>query len=728
MRNLKRRGIQSLFPVQLAVLKPGLAGKDLVVRARTGTGKTLAFGLPMIEAILKEGSAGAAAGAAAGAGRRPRRQPRGLVLTPTRELCNQVAAELQESAQDLHIACFYGGVNVMQNERALQKGVDLIVATPGRLIDLVERGLSLDEVRFLVLDEADRMLDVGFEEEVNRILASLPPVTQRQTLLFSATLPTWVNGLTSRYMNKPEIIDLVSGPGANSGPNGSGSGEDPASAGKMSEKIQLVPMLVGGKADRADLILSLIPYYAPKGKTVIFTAMKREADQVTQQLSSMVRCEPLHGDISQNTRDTTLQNFRDGLFDVLVATDVAARGLDVPNVDLVIHYNLPDSSETFLHRSGRTARAGKSGVTVALFAKDEIGMMRRIIREVAPHPTKVRICGAPSAADVLARSVQAVQERIASVRPSLSKHFLAAADTLLKQGVVAVPHEQKQEQKEDAGAGQAAATAVTTGEAPAPRELLAAALAAMSGRTEVPQPTSILTCEAGYQTVEVRGSGDVLRDQGSVIAAVRQTLGVGPGDRDSCMFGKITSPVPVSRGSAESIAYFDLPIAQAKKLLEKASKAASSTSASSRSGRGAGPLPVFQEAQSVRFDALGYDRGTGGGGGNDRWRDGNRNNRWRDGGSGGYGGSGRSRGGYYDNDRDNRGGSSSGGRSRSFDRWDNKDGGNKSSGGGSGSGGRRSYDRRDRDSDRGSSGSSSGGFERRGRSRSESSSGGDRRM
>jgi ATP-dependent RNA helicase DDX21 len=244
------------------------------------------------------------------------RTPRALVLAPTRELAKQVEREFMESAPMLSTICVYGGVSISTQQRQLQRGVDIAVGTPGRIIDLIDRGsLNLQDVRFLVLDEADQMLAVGFEEDVERILEQLPK--KRQGMLFSATMPAWVKNLSRKYLRDPLTIDLV--------------GDNDA---KLAEGIRILAIPIPAAAKRA-ILTDLITVYGKGGKAIVFTQTKRDADDVALGMGRILGCEALHGDISQAQREKTLDAFREGKITVLVATDVAARGLDVPNVDLV---------------------------------------------------------------------------------------------------------------------------------------------------------------------------------------------------------------------------------------------------------------------------------------------------------------------------------------------------------------------------------------------------------
>ncbi|KAI4295068.1 hypothetical protein MLD38_040663 [Melastoma candidum] len=349
---LAKKGITKLFPIQKAVLDPAMQGRDMIGRARTGTGKTLAFGIPIMDKIIKFN-------AKHGKGR----NPLALVLAPTRELARQVEKEFYESAPNLDTICVYGGTPIQRQMRQLDYGVDVVVGTPGRVIDLIKRGaLNLSEVQFAVLDESDQMLAVGFEEDVETILKNLPQ--NRQSMMFSATMPAWIKGLTRKYLKDPLTIDLV------------GDSDQ-----KLADGISLYSIASDLYA-KASIVGPLITEHAKGGKCIVFTQTKRDADRLAFAMGKSYRCEALHGDISQAQRERTLSGFREGHFSILVATDVAARGLDIPNVDLVIHYELPNSSEIFVHRSGRTGRAGKKGSAVLIYTQDQHRDVRIIERDV----------------------------------------------------------------------------------------------------------------------------------------------------------------------------------------------------------------------------------------------------------------------------------------------------------------------------------------------------------
>ncbi|KAH6837691.1 putative mitochondrial RNA helicase 2 [Perilla frutescens var. hirtella] len=437
---LAKKGITDLFPIQRAVLVPALEGRDIIARAKTGTGKTLAFGIPIIKGLddLEQGRDSLRRG----------RLPKVLVLAPTRELAKQVEKEFKESAPYLQTVCIYGGVSYTSQQAALSRGVDVVVGTPGRIIDLVKNAsLKLGEVQYLVLDEADQMLAVGFEEDVEIILGKLP--SQRQSMLFSATMPSWVKKLARKFMDNPLTIDLV------------GDQEE-----KLAEGIKLYALSTTATSKRT-ILSDLVTVYARGGKTIVFTQTKRDADEVSLALTNSIPSEALHGDISQHQRERTLNGFRQGKFTVLVATDVAARGLDIPNVDLVIHYELPNDPETFVHRSGRTGRAGKEGTAVLMFTGSQRRTVKSIERDIG---SKFEFITPPSIEQVLESSAQQVVSTLRGVHPESVEYFTPTAQKLI----------------EEQGVG-----------------ALAAALATLSGFSQPPSSRSLITYQQGLVTLQL---------------------------------------------------------------------------------------------------------------------------------------------------------------------------------------------------------------------------------
>mmetsp|Transcript_16919 Transcript_16919/g.50518 ORF Transcript_16919/g.50518 Transcript_16919/m.50518 type:complete len:841 (+) Transcript_16919:117-2639(+) len=585
---LNKRGIHALFPIQKGVFDPVMQGRDIIARARTGSGKTLAFALPVIEALVEENRQ---------LGRRPAqgRFPRCIVLTPTRELAQQIKREFVESAPTLSVGCFYGGVPIPGQLNLLRQGVDIVVGTPGRVQDLMENGshaLRLDNIRFAILDEADRMLSDGFEEDVEHILGYAPEA--RQTLLFSATMPGWVKRLTRQYQKNPLIVDLIGD----------------ASTGKLAETIKMLAVCVQMDAKRSVLV-DLLTVHGGGGKCIVFTQTKRDADEVSAAIASHMPTEVLHGDISQANRERTLQRFRDGKCLVLVATDVAARGLDIPAVDLVVHFELPAETESFLHRSGRTGRAGRSGTAIAMYTPREERYFKRVLKECSVD--NCEMVGPPAPAEVMSSASKAVVGRLDMVDSGIVQFFRPAAEKVMSSSD--------------------------------PTGAMAAALAALSGVTEVPKPRSLLSQEEGHVTLRLMTDKPArIINPGSVFSILRNLL-----QRDITTIGRIRmlQDQPEGNGAA-----FDLPEALANEVLslreELASRSIMVDAPTSL------PMDPANDMGGAGFPGF-RGRGRGGGGGRGGGFRGGR------GGGGGFrssggGGGGYSRGGGGYGDRGGGGG------------------------------------------------------------------------
>lgn len=344
---LNKHSIVDPFPIQEATIPDLLSGRDVLGRAPTGSGKTLAFGLPLITRVGKATS----------------RRPRALILAPTRELAEQIARELvpYAKAYGRAVTAVYGGVGYDPQRNALRKGADVLVATPGRLADLIdERTVSLVEVDIVVIDEADRMADMGFMPQVRRLLDQT--TTPRQTMLFSATLDSDVASLTQRYQTDPVRHEV-------------GDHEDHLEAAHYFWRVDA--------SERIGITAEIIESATP---TLVFTRTRHGADKVAHQLDRMgVRAAAIHGGRSQSQRTRALKAFGDGKVDALIATDVAARGIHVDGIASVVHFDLPDDHKDYLHRSGRTARAGAAGVVVSLVLADQMSELRSLQRQVGVH-------------------------------------------------------------------------------------------------------------------------------------------------------------------------------------------------------------------------------------------------------------------------------------------------------------------------------------------------------
>ena len=349
---LEARSITAPFPIQTAAIPDALAGRDVCGRAPTGSGKTIAFGIALV-ANIKQGKS---------------RRPTGLVLVPTRELAAQVTAELESLAGgNRHAAvALYGGVGYRPQIDRLRRGVDIVVACPGRLTDLVNQGhLRLDDVETVVIDEADRMADMGFLPEVRRLLDQVKP--DRQTLLFSATLDGEVDVLVSRYQRDPVVHDVVTD---EKGPS----------------NRHLFWHL--DRADRVAVVADVIGAHSP---AIVFCRTKHGADRLAKQLAKAgISAAAIHGDRSQAQRERALAAFTRGNVQALVATDVAARGIHVDDVATVIHFDLAATAKDYLHRSGRTGRGGASGIVVCLVDSDAAKAGRALQRELGYEPSRHR--------------------------------------------------------------------------------------------------------------------------------------------------------------------------------------------------------------------------------------------------------------------------------------------------------------------------------------------------
>ncbi len=383
-RAIEEMGFVQPMPVQEEVI-PYLLGNrnDVIALAQTGTGKTAAFGIPVLQRIAEM----------------PRPQlgeigrglPHALILAPTRELCLQIADDLRDFAKYLdgiHIEAVYGGASIEQQIRALRKGVQVVVATPGRLIDLMKRGVArLDDVHNVVLDEADEMLNMGFSESIDAILAGVP--SERNTLLFSATMSREIERIAKGYLH--DYKEIVVG-----------------SRNEGAEHVNHIYYMVSAK-DKYLALKRLVDYY-PRIFAIIFCRTKAETQEVADKLiRDGYNAESLHGDLSQQQRDLTMQKFRQHTVQLLVATDVAARGLDVDDLTHVINYGLPDDIENYTHRSGRTGRAGKKGTSLSIVHVREKHKIRAIEREIGKQFEQGVI---PSAAEICKKQLYKVMDQI----------------------------------------------------------------------------------------------------------------------------------------------------------------------------------------------------------------------------------------------------------------------------------------------------------------------------
>jgi ATP-dependent RNA helicase RhlE len=363
LRAVVEGGYETMTPIQDQAIPLILDGKDLIAVAQTGTGKTAAFSLPLIHMLAK------------GEGRRAPKATRTLILAPTRELAVQIGENVRAYGKYMHLrsALVYGGASIKPQIKAMERGVDILVATPGRLLDLVnQRAINLREVEFLVLDEADRMLDMGFIRDIQKIINMLP--RDRQTLFFSATMPASVTKLAKTILRNPERVEVA--PAA-------------TTAEKVDQYVLMVP-----KAKKRDLLAHVMKDEAIK-RVIIFTRTKHGANRVARFLDQLgISADAIHGNKSQNARQKALKAFQAGDIRALVATDVAARGIDVDDITHVINFELPNETESYVHRIGRTARAGATGVALSFCDHEERPYLRDIeklirqeitVKEDHPH-------------------------------------------------------------------------------------------------------------------------------------------------------------------------------------------------------------------------------------------------------------------------------------------------------------------------------------------------------
>ena len=354
---LASKGIIDAFPIQELTLPLAMAGQDLIGQAKTGTGKTLGFGIPLLTQVISPTNPQWASFKHAG-------KPQGLVIVPTRELAIQVAADLETAGKNMgaRVLSLYGGKAYEPQVEALKNGVEVIAGTPGRLIDMIKQGhLDLSAIKVLVLDEADEMLDMGFLPDVETLVSKTP--ASRQTMLFSATMPGQIVALARRYMTQPTHIRA----------------SDPTSDSSIVDAIEQHVWRCH-QMDKPELVARVLQAEG-RGLTMIFCRTKRVAGNLAEDLANRgFASAAVHGDLGQGAREQALRAFRSGKVDVLVATDVAARGIDVADVTHVINYECPDDEKTYLHRVGRTGRAGASGVAITLVDWQDINRWQMINR------------------------------------------------------------------------------------------------------------------------------------------------------------------------------------------------------------------------------------------------------------------------------------------------------------------------------------------------------------
>ncbi|KAM4602527.1 nucleolar RNA helicase 2 [Polymixia lowei] len=447
---LKSRGVSYLFDIQAKTFNSVYDGQDVIGQARTGTGKTFSFAIPLVEKLQADSVE-----------RSRGRAPKVLVLAPTRELAIQVAKDFKDITKRLSITCFYGGSSYNPQIDAIRNGIDVLVGTPGRIKDHLQNNkLDLSKVKHVVLDEVDQMLDMGFAEQVEEILASSykkDSDSNPQTLLFSATCPSWVYEVAKKYMRTDvQHVDLI--------------GKKTQKAATTVEHLAIACHW----SQRAAVIGDVVQVYSGShGRTIVFCETKKDVNELSMNESIKQSAQCLHGDIPQKQREITLKGFRKGAFEVLVATNVAARGLDIPEVDLVVQCSPPKDVESYIHRSGRTGRAGRTGVCICFYQRKEEDQLRYVENKAGITFKRV---GVPTANEIIKSSSKDAVRFLDSVPAQAISYFRESAEKLI----------------EERGAVDA----------------LAAALAHISGATSL-QQRSLLNSDAGYTTMQLECSQEM---------------------------------------------------------------------------------------------------------------------------------------------------------------------------------------------------------------------------
>uniref|UniRef100_A0A673JB09 RNA helicase n=1 Tax=Sinocyclocheilus rhinocerous TaxID=307959 RepID=A0A673JB09_9TELE len=404
---LRARGVSYLFDIQVKTFNSVYDGKDVIGQARTGTGKTFSFAVPLVEKLQS-----------AAEDRRRGRAPKVLVLTPTRELAIQVAKDFKDVTRRLSVTCFYGGSSYNPQLEAIRNGIDVLVGTPGRIRDHLQNNkLDLSQLKHVVLDEVDQMLDMGFAEQVEEILSlsyKKDAEEKPQTLLFSATCPSWVYDVAKKYMRSQFIhVDLI--------------GKKTQKAATTVEHLAIACHW----SQRASVIGDVVQVYSGShGRTIVFCETKRDATELSMNTSIKQSAQSLHGDIPQKQREITLKGFRSGTFEVLVATNVAARGLDIPEVDLVIQCSPPNDVESYIHRSGRTGRAGRTGICICFYQRKEESQLKFVEQKAGITFKRV---GVPTANDIIQSSSKDAVRFLDSVPAVAVGYFREAARELIEQ-------------------------------------------------------------------------------------------------------------------------------------------------------------------------------------------------------------------------------------------------------------------------------------------------------
>lgn len=389
---LKDMGFEEPSPIQKRAIPLALEGEDLIGQAQTGTGKTAAFGIPIIQKINEKD-----------------RHIQALVMSPTRELCIQVADEISKIGRTKRVRVLpvYGGQPIERQIRSLKRGIQVVIGTPGRLLDHIRRGtIDLEYVNFLVLDEADEMLDMGFVDDMENIIKNVPP--ERQTMLFSATMPRPILSISKKYMRAPKMVAIH----------------------KEVVTAPTIDQYYYETRDKVDGLCRILDT-TDDCKMIIFCRTKKGVDELVIALATRgYEAEGLHGDLSQNQRDRVMKKFRSGQVDILVATDVAARGLDIDNITHVVNFDVPSDSESYVHRIGRTGRAGNSGVALTFITPREFRQLKLIERSIK---TKILRGTLPTDASVLERQREQIVSKMQTIlEQDRYQDYLPIVETLEK--------------------------------------------------------------------------------------------------------------------------------------------------------------------------------------------------------------------------------------------------------------------------------------------------------
>jgi len=565
-KKLQARGVIQLFPVQAKTYNQVFEGNDVIVQSRTGSGKTFAFAIPIVEKLQGDQEQT----------RKRGRYPRALVMAPTRELASQICRDIESIATGLSATAIYGGVSYEKQENMLRKGTDVVVGTPGRIKDMMNKGtLNFSELQIVTLDEVDRMLDMGFADAVDECIGACYEMSRPQTLFFSATCPSWVMDTAVKYMEKvPPVINMV------------GKNEN-----RTSKTVRHLAIKCGYH-DWADVIGDLITAYCGKsGRAIIFASTKKDCSDLA--LSDQISdAQMIHGDIEQKTREQTLQAFRDGKMRVLVGTDVAARGLDIPEVDLVIQTEPPSDIDSYIHRSGRTGRAGRSGICICLYKPQAFYNLQKV-EHVAGFKFEQR--GPVSGVELEEAAARDVKLQIAKLPEKSGARFIEVAREMIAAA------------EEDGSSAES---------------LLASAIAIMSGVTDC-SSRSMLNGKKGSQTWRMDVKFE-LRSSGFIFALLEKSISAEA--RAACKGMRLLSD---NLGGV-----FDLPSSMTEEVEKKWGDTETLTLAK---------CDILPEMAPMKFDSSGgggSDRRYGGGGGRGRSFGGGRGGGGRGGGRGRGGGGG----------------------------------------------------------------------------------------